>query len=209
MPRGHVAAKGAPSQKKPGKGDVMTIKEKDYFTALYEVARVINASLEPSEVLEKITCCVMEAMGVKACSIRLLDAKGKRLLMGAACGLSKGYLVKGPVLVKESGIDRGALGGKTIWIQDAQSDRDFQYTADAKKEKIRSILVVPLVVGKKAIGVLRAYTKEERKFDKQEVRFLEAVANLSAIALDNARLYNALKTNFELLVEHKYRIDDN
>jgi len=129
--------------------------------------------------------------------------------MGAACGLSKGYLVKGPVLVKESGIDRGALGGKTIWIQDAQSDRDFQYTADAKKEKIRSILVVPLVVGKKSIGVLRAYTKEERKFDKQEVRFLEAVANLSAIALDNARLYNALKTNFELLVEHKYRIDDN
>ena len=111
--------------------------------------------------------------------------------------------------MKESGIDRGALGGKTIWIQDAQSDRDFQYTADAKKEKIRSILVVPLVVGKKSIGVLRAYTKEERKFDKQEVRFLEAVANLSAIALDNARLYNALKTNFELLVEHKYRIDDH
>jgi signal transduction protein with GAF and PtsI domain len=198
-----------PSQNKPGKGDVMTIKEKDYFTALYEVARVINASLEPSEVLEKIACCVTEAMAVKACSIRLLDARGKRLLMGAACGLSKGYLVKGPVLVKESGIDRGALGGKTIWIRDAQSDRDFQYTANAKKEKIRSILVVPLVVGKKAIGVLRAYTKEERKFNKQEVRFLEAVANLSAIALDNARLYSALKTNFELLVEHKYRIDDH
>jgi signal transduction protein with GAF and PtsI domain len=191
------------------KGNDMKIKEKDYFTALYEVARVINASLEPSEVLEKITCCVTEALDVKACSIRLLDTRGKRLLMGAACGLSKGYLVKGPVLVKESGIDRKALGGKTIWIEDAQSDRNFQYTAEAKKEKIRSILVVPLVVGKKAIGVLRAYTKEERKFAKQEIRFLEAVANLSAIALDNARLYNALKTNFDLLVEHKYRIDDN
>jgi signal transduction protein with GAF and PtsI domain len=198
-----------PSQKISGKGDAMTIKEKDYFTALYEVARVINASLEPSEVLEKIACCVTEAMAVKACSIRLLDARGKRLLMGAACGLSKGYLVKGPVLVKESGIDRRALGGKTIWIRDAQSDRDFQYTAEAKKEKIRSILVVPLVVGKKAIGVLRAYTKEERTFENKEIRFLEAVANLSAIALDNARLYSALKTNFELLVEHKYRIDDH
>jgi signal transduction protein with GAF and PtsI domain len=54
----------------------MTIKEKDYFTALYEVAKVINASLEPSEVLEKIACCVTEAMVVKACSIRLLDARG-------------------------------------------------------------------------------------------------------------------------------------
>jgi len=94
-------------------GDVMTNREKDYFIALYEVARVINASLEPAEVLEKIACCVTEAMGVKACSIRLLDARGTRLLMGAACGLSKGYLVKGPVLVKESGIDRKALGGAT------------------------------------------------------------------------------------------------
>ncbi len=187
----------------------MKIKEKDYFTALYEVARVINASLEPSEVLEKITCCVTEALDVKACSIRLLDTRGKRLLMGAACGLSKGYLVKGPVLVEESGIDRKALGGKTIWIEDAQSDRNFQYTAEAKKERIRSVLVVPLRVGRKTIGVLRAYTKEERKFEKREIRFLEAVANLSAIALDNARLYNALKTNFDLLVEHKYRIDDN
>jgi signal transduction protein with GAF and PtsI domain len=197
------------TQRKPNKGDAMTIKEKDYFTALYEVAKVINASLEPSEVLKKIVECVARAMGVKACSIRLLDARGKRLLMGAACGLSKGYLVKGPVLVKESGIDRKALGGKTIWIKDAQSDKGFQYSAEARKEKIRSVLVTPLLVGKKAIGVLRAYTKEERKFDRQEIRFLEAVANLSAIALDNARLYNALKTNFDLLVEHKDRIDDN
>ncbi len=187
----------------------MTSKERDYFTALYEVAKVINASLEPAEVLEQIACCVTDAMGVKACSIRLLDARGKRLLMGAACGLSKGYLVKGPVLVRESGIDRKALSGKTIWIRDAQSDKGFQYTAEAKKEKIRSVLVVPLLVGRKVIGVLRAYTREERKFDRQEIRFLEAVANLSAIALDNARLYNALKTNFDLVIEHKYRIDDN
>ena len=187
----------------------MTTKGRDYFEALYEVAKVINASLEPSEVLEKITCCVTEAMGVKACSLRLLDARGKRLLMGAACGLSKGYLVKGPVLVRESGIDRKALAGKTIWIRDAQSDNGFQYTAEARKETIRSVLVVPLLAGRKVIGVLRAYTGEERKFDRREIRFLEAVANLSAIALDNARLYNALKTNFDLVIEHKYRIDDN
>lgn len=196
-------------RKTPDKGDAMTNREKDYFTALYEVAKVVNASLEPAEVLERIACCVTEAMGVKACAIRLLDARGRRLLMGAACGLSKGYLVKGPVLVRESGVDRKALGGKTIWVRDAQSDKRFQYNAEAKREGIRSVLVVPLQVGKKVIGVLRVYTREERTFDRQEIRFLEAVANLSAIALDNARLYSALKTNFDLLVEHKYRIDDN
>jgi signal transduction protein with GAF and PtsI domain len=54
-------------------------KEMDYFVALYDVARVINASLEPSRVLEEIVRCVAQAMRVKACSIRLLDSREKGL----------------------------------------------------------------------------------------------------------------------------------
>jgi len=69
--------------------------------------------------------------------------------------------------------------------------------------------VVPLMVEKKAIGVLRVYTKEERKFDADEIKFLEAVGNLSAIALEKARLHQALRKDYDLLVAHKYRIDDN
>ena len=45
-------------------------KEEHYFTALYEVAKVVNASLSPSQVLEKIVSCVAEAMNVKACSLK-------------------------------------------------------------------------------------------------------------------------------------------
>jgi signal transduction protein with GAF and PtsI domain len=184
-------------------------KDKDYFGALYDVARVINASLEPAQVLGEIVRCVAAAMQVKACSLRVLDSRGQALLMGASCGLSEGYIRKGPVLVRESGLDRKALNGETIWLGDAQSDRDFQYQEKATAEGIRSVLVVPLMLGKKAIGVLRAYSTEIREFSGDEVRFLEAVASLSAIALENARLHQALQTDFDLLVAHKYRIDDN
>ena len=187
----------------------MKVKEMDYFVALYDVARVINASLEPEEVLQEIVNCVVKAMPVKACSLRLLDATEKKLVMGASCGLSAAYLHKGPILVKESGLDRKALKGKAVFLKDAQTDKNFQYGEKAAAEGIRSVLVVPLMLEKKAVGVLRVYTEKTRVFSEGEIRFLEAVANLSAIALDNARLYNALKTNFELLVEHKYRIDDN
>jgi hypothetical protein len=38
---------------------------------------------------------------------------------------------------------------------------------------------------------------------------MKAVANISALALDNARLHQALKADYELLVAHKYRVDDN
>ncbi len=187
----------------------MKSKEKNYTLALYEVARVINASLDTTTVLEEIVKAVVETMNVKASSIRLLDSRRKALIMGAAHGLSKGYIRKGPVLVKESGLDQKVLKGQLIYIKDAQTDPDFQYGAGARAEKIKSVLVVPLRVGENVIGVLRVYSERIREFKEQEIQFLQAVANLSAIALDNARLHQALQTNYDLLVAHKYRLDDN
>lgn len=187
----------------------MAKKDKNYFKALYDVAKVISASLKPEEVIEKIVQCVAEAMEVKACSLRVLDSKRERLLMGGSWGLSEGYIRKGPVLVKESGLDQRALQRKTVWLENAQTDKGFQYQRKAKAEGIKSVLVVPLVLGSKAIGVLRVYASEIRKFDDEEVQFLQAVANLSAIALENARMHQVLRTDFDLLVAHEYRVDDN
>ncbi len=187
----------------------MQQKEMDYYTALYNVAKVINASLDPSRVLQEIVRSVAEAMKVKASSLRLLDERRKRLIMGAYFGLSEAYIQKGPVLVEESGLDRKALEGEVISIKDAQADPRFQYQDRARAEGIKSVLVVPLSVGTRVIGVLRVYTDKVREFSGQEIRFMEAVANLSAIALDNARLHQHVKTECDLLVEHKYRLDDN
>ena len=78
----------------------------------------------------------------------------------------------------------------------------------AKTEGIKSILVVPLRAGDNIIGVMRIYSKEERQFNEKEIRFLDAVANLSAIALDNARLYQALQKNYDLVIASRYRLDD-
>jgi signal transduction protein with GAF and PtsI domain len=184
-------------------------KDVDYFTALYDVARVINASLEPFKVLEKIVQSVVKAMGVKASSIRLLDSRERLLVLGAASGLSKGYIHKGPISIEESGLDRKALKGRSVWLKDAQTAKDFQYGAMAKAEGIKSVLVVPLMLEKKAIGVLRVYADKIRKFRDDELKFLKAVANLSAIAVDNARMHETLQTRCDLMAAHKYRIDDN
>jgi len=100
-------------------------KEMDYFTALYEVAKVINASLETSVVLNEIVACVTKAMTVKASSLRLLDTREKKLVMGAFYGLSEAYVQKGPIMVDESGLDKKALRGKTIYLMDAQTDKIF------------------------------------------------------------------------------------
>ncbi len=187
----------------------MAAKSKDYFSALYKVAKVINSSLEPGRVLQEIVKGVAQTLGVKACALRLLSPNKQELRMGACWGLSQGYLRKGKVLVEKSGLDKEALKGKPVVILDAQTDPGFQYGNRAKKEGIKSVLVVPLKVGRRKIGVVRAYSGEAREFSTDEIKFLEAVANLSAIALENARLHQALKTDYDLLVAHTDRLDDN
>jgi GAF domain-containing protein len=184
-------------------------KEKDYLNALYQVAKVINGSLEPTDVLEQIVRSVAEVMGGKASSLRLLDASGEKLLWGAAYGLSEGYIRKGKVVVRESGLDQKALQGQTIYLGNAQTDPDFQYGEKARAEGIKSVLVVPLTIESRPVGVLRVYAGEERVFDEEEVEFMELAANLSAIALENARLHDALRANFDRLFEDRYRLDDN
>ncbi|MBI4768740.1 MAG: GAF domain-containing protein [Deltaproteobacteria bacterium] len=187
----------------------MKKKKLDYFSALYNVAKVINATLELPQVLSEIVRCITETMGVKASSLRLLDPRKKKLLLAATYGLSNEYIRKGPVLVEKSGLDRKALKGKSSWIMDAQTDKNFQYGGRAKEEGIRSVLVVPLGIGKKIIGVMRVYTEKVHEFSDKDIQFLEAVASLSTLAIENARLHQNLRTECDLLSAYKFRLDDN
>ena len=185
----------------------MECKEKDYFAALYDVARVINSSLDPCRVLEEIVKTLIKAMDVKACSLRLLDARRNHLLFGAVCGLSAGCMCEGPISVQESGLDQEVLKGKVIHLEDVRTDTDLK--GRAKSEGVESVVAAPLMVGNKVTGVLKFYAATTLEFGEQDMKFIEAVANLSAIALENARLHEALQTDYDLMIAHEYRLDDN
>jgi GAF domain-containing protein len=112
-----------------------------------------------------------------------------------------------PVSVQESGLDREVLKGKIIHLKDVETDTDLK--GRVKSEGVESILAAPLMVRDKAIGVVKFYSSTTLELGKQDMRFIEAVANLSAMALENARLHQALQTNHDLVVAHMYRLDDH
>jgi len=185
----------------------MASQEKDYFKALYDVVTVINSSLNPQVVLQKVVEQVASALDAKACTLRLLDRSGKNLLASASCGLSKGYLRKGQIELLKSRIDSDVLGsGKVVHMKDVTTDPRFQYPEAARDEGIASILVAPLLIDKKPVGVLRIYTDKPREFSPQEHDFLMAVSHIAAIAIENARLHEALRSDYELLTQYNYQI---
>jgi GAF domain-containing protein len=170
---------------------------KDYYTALHQVALTISSSLELDEVLQRVVISITEAMQVKACVLRLLDAHTGELQLSAVYGLSKGYLTKGPVEVKSSLIDSQALHGTPVVIHDVRDDPRFQYQEAARREGIVSVLCVPLEVHGKAIGVIRVYTSEPCDFHEDDIHFLSVLASLAALAIENASLYDSLKRSYD------------
>jgi len=62
------------------------------------------------------------------------------------------------------------------------------------------------VEGSRPIGVLRVYTGERRAFDAEEIGFLQAIANISAIAIENARMHQTLKRQMELINAYDYQV---
>ena len=170
---------------------------KDYYTALYQAALTITSSLELDQVLESVVKSITEAMQVKACALRLLDPRTGQLRFSAGYGLSGDYLAKGPVDVEHSPIDSEALRGVPVIIPDVGKDSRFQYKEAAKREGIVSVLCVPLEVHGKAIGVMRVYTSEACTFREDDTQFLTVLASLSALAIENASLYDSLKRSYD------------
>src|SRR5579872_4566807 len=167
-----------------------------YFDALYQIVLRISSSLTLDNVLAYVTEEAAQAVGARASSVRLLDASGGRLEMRAVHGLSESYLNKGPVELARSPVDREILEGHASQLADVTKDSSFQYPEEAAREGIVSVASVPLIAHGKPIGVLRVYSGSRRTFTETEMRFLVAVADLAALSIDNARLYEVMRQRY-------------
>ena len=161
--------------------------------ALRQVGQALNSTLDPHQVLDLIAANGAQRLRKKACSIRLLDRAARHLQIGATYGLSPAYLDKGQVEVEKSGLDAEVLAGAVVQILDVDTDPRFQYPAAAQQEGIRSVLCVPLSVDNEAIGVVRVYAALPHRFSTLEVRFLQSLADLGAVAIRNAHAYADLE----------------
>jgi GAF domain-containing protein len=101
------------------------------------------------------------------------------------------------VELARSPVDQEILAGRASQLEDVTQDSSFQYPEEAAREGIVSVASVPLIAHGIPIGVLRVYSAKRRTFTDAEMRFLTAVADLAALSIDNARLYEAMRHNYE------------
>lgn len=178
----------------------MRAAERNYYHDLYEVAAAISSAGTPDKVLNSIVENVARAMKAKGCSIMLLTPDRKALIHTVSYGLSDAFIEQGPRSVEKSLPETIVGKGRVAIVSDvaAESSR-VQYPDAARKEGIVSILAVPITLRDDIIGELRVYTAESRHFGDDDIYFVRAVANLGAIALENARFYESSQKAYEAL----------
>jgi len=166
-------------------------------TSLLNIARAVTSSLELRQLLDQVLAATVLQMNLKATSVRLLDKSGKRLELVAAHGLSQRYLAKGPIVIAQSALDQRVLAGETVVLFDVAGEPGFQYPEEAKAEGIHSVLAVPLQAKARIVGVMRVYSAQPRGFTPVSKEFLQSVAGIVALAIENARLYQALQARYD------------
>ncbi|MBU2552595.1 MAG: GAF domain-containing protein [Proteobacteria bacterium] len=154
------------------------------LTSLYQMIREIGTHATPGRLMNSAVRNTALIMGVKACSIKLLDDDEKTLRFASTYGLSQDYLSKGAVRIDQSAINRRILEGSLYAIGHIDEKSYFQYPEDIRKEGIASMLCLPLRAEDKTLGVLCVYSGEPQFFTEADAEFFSLMTGLVALAME-------------------------
>lgn len=162
------------------------------FETLVSVGQTVNSVVNLDDALQTITRQACKLMEAKMCSLLLLDDTREWLDLRASFGAGEAYLTKPRLAVVDSLLGTVVRRLKPMQVENVQTSTRYQHIEVARREGLVSLLSVPLTFRTAAIGTLNVYTGSPHSFSNEEIRILGAFADLSAIALEKARLYERL-----------------
>ena len=171
---------------------------------LETVSRVSVATstiLETDNLLHAVVELTKRSFNLYHAHIYLLDQASGDLELVAGSGSAGDTMVKRgwriPVYHEKSLVARVARAREGIIVNDVQTDPNV--LRNPLLPGTRAELAVPMVVGRRLLGVLDVQADEVNYFSDEDVRIQSALASQIAIALQNARLYQEqLKTAEQL-----------
>ncbi len=159
------------------------------FESLAKVSRTINSTLNLDEALHAVAREACQLMGARMCSVMMLDESRAWLDLRAHSGAGEAYLKKPRLSVEESLLGVVVRRQKPVQVENVQTSTRYQNVEVARREGLVSLLSLPLLFAGQATGTLNLYTGQPYHFSNEEIGILSALAELSAIAIERARLY--------------------
>ena len=172
----------------------------EYQTAISDVLKVISRSATDLDaVLETVVASAQRLCRAEHSVI--FRNHGGVYRLAASHGLSADSLARERRAVIRPGmgtvVGRAALLGRTVQIDDAWTDPDYEAKDDARAVNVHSMLGVPLMRDNAVIGAFGLARGRVEPYSEREIQLVTTFADQAVIAIENARLFGELHERTE------------
>jgi signal transduction histidine kinase len=166
----------------------------DVGEALMQMAKAITSQLELEEVLNQALEMAMSLTMADEAAIWLVDEQTGEFFLEGARGVEDREPDYMHLPMADSIAGEVLTTGELLRVSRTDGEEPIKVTTG---HLVEAVLYVPLILGCVALGVLMvAHRKEGSVFSKRDEKLLAAIGDVSAIAVQNARLIRDLEHSF-------------
>ncbi len=173
-----------------------TIDSPEVLATLAEIGQEVNASLELNEVLAKSAALIKKHIDYEVFGVLMPERDGSYLGLRFSIGYPSGLAENLRIPIGQGITGTAAQTGQPVRVSDVSRDPRYINAIDS----VRSELAVPLMFRGKCVGVLDIQSRHLDYFTKDQQNVLAVLANRFAIAIENARLFEQVRSQAETLL---------
>jgi sigma-B regulation protein RsbU (phosphoserine phosphatase) len=181
-----------PTQATTEQSDVST----EVLATLSEIGEEVNASLDLDEVLSHTALLIKRHIDYEFFGVLLLDETGSYLTHRFAIGYPPGLAENLRIPVGQGITGTAVSTGQPVRVSDTSQDPRYINAI----ESVKSELAVPLLYRGKCVGVLDIQSRHLNYFTKDQQRIVTLLASRLVVAIENARLFQKVRTQAETLL---------
>ena len=158
-----------------------------------QIVHEVNLAPSLHHALALIVHGVKDALPVDACAVYLTDIENDQFVLMASDGLaatSVGQLRVGP----EGLVGLVAERRELVVLTNAAAHPRYRVSPETGEERYGSFIGMPLIHYQRVLGVLAAWKRIHRQFDKDEVTFFVTIAAQLARAIHQAATVDEVNT---------------
>ncbi len=165
-----------------------------YAGRLAAIQRVTDATLSPPDLdtlLDQLLGRLCEVLDAELATLHLLTQDGNHLEPKASHGLSEEVLAGVRIRIGEGIAGQIACSREPLVVDDIAA---AEVDSPALRDRARSLIGTPLLLGERVIGVIKVASTRARRFTEDDIALLRVVAGRVAASIDRARLLAELET---------------
>src|SRR5713101_127599 len=168
----------------------------EVLATLAEIGEEVNASLDLDEVLAKTAALIKRHIDYEIFGVLMLEGDGRYLKHRFAIGYPRDLAENLRIPVGQGITGTAAATGHSVRVSDTSKDSRYINAIDS----VRSELAVPLMLQGKCVGVLDIQSRHLDYFTRDQQNILTLLASRLAVAIENARLFQKVRTQADTLL---------